>query len=331
MNVNEPHIPQSDTSRQSLPGCWKPVSGLIKTIWDYSKIWWAQIFSIFIILLFVGKPHFTNNKLVNATPFKASSILFISLLATIFLIFWNTVAFLWENRKLRQVDIKAKNAFILTIISILLTVIWFFSITNTGDSFFIFNQALKFFYPHSEPWFSEKYGIELMSLLIFSIFFIIDYLFRLSIKNEQAEAVARGDQPTALKHLELSNNFIRDSLLFIDLPVLIGVFAILMLAVYIDDERGLHDLTDMGKTIFTIELVDRKPKYLQPIQLKFIFENFMHGFTTGAIIMHLASSQFVFGLLKTRDLYQRNMADSSSSGQPPVMLDAEDRASAASA
>ncbi|HEY0727237.1 MAG TPA: hypothetical protein VGD38_04150, partial [Pyrinomonadaceae bacterium] len=59
-----------------------------------------------------------------------------------------------------------------------------------------------------------------------------------------------------------------------------------------------RELTGAGQELF-------KDKDLEPKHKEIIFETFLHGFSTGSIVMHMAFSQFIFGLLKTLDLRER--------------------------
>jgi hypothetical protein len=238
-----------------FPGSEKSWRNLIPTIFDFSTI-----------------------ASVSATPFVVNSVMYLSLFATVIVIFVGTLQFLMEAQSTRKNDAYARWAYKLTLLSLGFVAVWGISILTTDKRL----------------WIIEKWGIELWSLAIFLLFGAIDVLYWISFRYELKSRP--GDRST-----EMKKDFSANSFWFIDAPVIIGVISVWLVTLYITRESGLHELTETGKNLFT-----QNGRVLTPYQQDQFFESFLHGFSTGAIIMHIAFSQFIFGMLKTRDLRQRS-------------------------
>lgn len=260
-------------------------------------IWLPQLVSLIVFWLLLPSGHsfpgsdkswrdmmpafldFSKIGSVSATPFVVNSVMYLSLFATVVLILVGTLQFLMEAQSTRTKDSYAKWAYKLTLLSLGFVAVWGISILTTDERL----------------WIIEKWGIELWTLLIFILFAIIDLLYWISFKNELPFK-----EGAEKKSTELKKEFSANSFWFIDASVIIGVGSVWLVTWYITREPGLHELTETGKTLFT-----QSGRGLTPYQQDQFFESFLHGFSTGAIIMHMAFSQFIFGILKTRDLRQR--------------------------
>jgi hypothetical protein len=110
-------------------------------------------------------------------------------------------------------------------------------------------------------------GQESVSLVLFGLFIIIDVLAFAATRAETAAGNSSIDLGT-------TSGFLLDSLFLVDVPVVCGVAAILWLTLY------LHRISITAPAA--------------------ISDEFLAGITVGAIAMHIAFSQFVFCIVRTR-------------------------------
>ncbi len=128
----------------------------------------------------------------------------------------------------------------------------------------------------------NEHSNEVFALTVFALFLYIDLELHLSCRAQLAE-LADPNGPLAShtarsraaeqRRLELDSQLASLQLWLIDAPVLIGVMVVLLIT-HLDSPPVPH--------------------------------GFMTGFTAGAIAMHLAVSQVIFGILTLRDLYVRS-------------------------
>lgn len=262
--------------------------------WKQVQIWLPQLIATLIFCLLLPCSHlfpfsdqpwpsvmpsllnFSEIGSVTASPFVVNSVMYVSVFATVILIFVGTAQFLGEARSPHS-DGYATVAYWLTFGSLLLVVFWAFSILTT-------DQRL---------WVIPRLGVEGWSLLVFIVFAAIDGLYWFSFRKKIGSK--QGDEKTSV---ELKKQFSANSFWFIDVPVIIGVVSVLLLTIYMAGEPVYRDLTKTGEDFF-------KENPIKETHREAIFEIFLHGFSTGAIVMHMAFSQFIFGLLKTKDLNER--------------------------
>lgn len=218
---------------------------------------------------------------VTSSLFVVNSIMYLSLFATVILIFTGTLQFLIEARSTRLDNAKTQSAlaFFLTIGSLTLVGFWAISILTTDRNF----QLI------------EKLGIEVWSLAIFGVFGLIDVLYWMAFRKE-----LQSQHGLEKKSTQMKKDFSANSFWFIDAPVILGVLSVWLVTHYMTGESALKELTDAGRNSF-----NGNGRALLPHQQDQIFQTFLHGFSTGAIIMHMAFSQFIFGILKTRDVRKR--------------------------
>lgn len=269
--------------------------------WLFRKqllIWLPQVVSTLIFWLLLPCDHpflssggpwrnvipevldFSRIKSVTASLFVVNSIMYLSLFATVILILIGTLQFLMEARSTQHNNAsEATGAFVLTVISLGLVGVWAISILTTDQRF----------------WIIEKLGIEGWSLSIFVVFGAIDLLYWISFKKELPSK-----QGIERKSTEMKKAFSANSFWLIDAPVIVGVLSVWLVTHYMSGEPALHELTIAGRDSF-----NGNGRALLPHQQDQIFQTFLNGFSTGAIIMHMAFSQFIFGILKTRDLRKR--------------------------
>jgi|GEM_PF-4657198 len=290
----------------------------------YLRIWLPQVIALILAIVlihlltctnldhwharsWVDFFNFKSNDLGSKSPFSMDAVMYISLLATIILILLGTAEYLWEIREASRSDKYAKGAFFITFFSVLLTCFWaaVIILSNNANLWFLAGRGT----PH--------HGIEIMSLIIFFMFAIIDLFFWVSLKrefknakdrlmrvaksaNEDEETFKTRKEHLVLQHKDADSKqmFSLESLLFIDLPVVIGVIIVLLLSDHLINEPGLQTLTDYGRQYFGSDFNVKEEEK--------VFEAFIHGFSTGAVVMHLAFSQLIFGFLKSRNLYRRN-------------------------
>lgn len=110
---------------------------------------------------------------------------------------------------------------------------------------------------------------EVIAMVIFAVFAIIDYsLYRdahaLALMGEQS------GQPADPESKLRAQNFLFQ-LIFVDLPVVLGIIAVLLLLVLIENSPALG--SDSGARAY------------------------LRGFATGAVVMHMAASQTIFLLI----------------------------------
>ena len=90
--------------------------------------------------------------------------------------------------------------------------------------------------------------------------------------------IARDDSDISQKdknHFSRAYSFSRDSILFIDSPVLLASLIIFLTSLYFEINSTVVDESTM----------------------------FHHGFSTGALVVHIIFSQYIFMMLKIKDSY----------------------------
>lgn len=252
-----------------------------------------------------GRFRFSELELAKSSAFAMDAVLYISLFATILLIIFGTLEFFIGILDAQKGDKYARKAFYFTLLSFPLSLVWV-------GALFINDPRVWPITGHG-----LGHGIELWSVLIFSLFAAIDYLFGKSVKQEMKTIQDRTpsddnqDQhkiELAKKSLDLKYQFVRGSLLFIDIPVLFGLVMVFFLSWYFINTPELHELTQEGRRCFGGDFDEARNCFGEMINVterQKVFQSFMHGFSTGAIVMHLAFSQLIFGILKSRDIHQR--------------------------
>ena len=199
----------------------------------------------------------------------------------------------------------------------------------------------------------QQKGHEIVSLAVFGLFLIVDLLLSSARNREIAfwEEIHRAPQINShpnvhdareqvahkINSLRNERRFQIDSICFIDLPVFIGVFAIVGLHFFLDDNRfyilANRDLAPFDAPMPPVDLdlhrhAEERDGLLPPTkpspfaaadalgvclwptcaekvsyerQLR-RFEGFLQGFATGGVMMHIAMSQLIFGVLLFRFL-----------------------------
>ena len=115
-------------------------------------------------------------------------------------------------------------------------------------------------------------SFECISTFVFGIFLFIDYWLMKGAK------IARDDSDISQKdknHFSRAYSFSRDSILFIDSPVLLASLIIFLTSLYFEINSTVVDESTM----------------------------FHHGFSTGALVVHIIFSQYIFMMLKIKDSY----------------------------
>lgn len=251
-----------------------------------------------------GRLRFSELELAKSSAFAMDAVLYIALFATILLIIFGTLEFFIGILDAQKGDKYARRAFYFTLLSFPLSLAWI-------GALFINDSRVWPLTGHG-----LGHGIELWSVLIFSLFAVIDHLFGKSAKQELETIKTRVPRDNkeskrielAKKSLELKYQFARGSILFIDFPVLFGLVVVFFLSWYFIHTPQLHELTEEGRRCFGGDFDEARKCFgemLDVTERQKVFQSFMHGFSTGAIVMHLAFSQFIFGILKSRDIHQR--------------------------
>lgn len=268
--------------------------------WRHTKVWLPQVVAtMFGLVLAPAGTGFhavihdgpfrgmdpESGPLVAASVIVVDSILPIALASTIVLVLVGTLEFVIEAK---ASDAHTKAAKVLTMLSIALAVLWALALFTTDARL----QALAI-----------GHGVEAMAAVIFLLFLLIDWLFLLSLKKRlaaQPAAAPRGKGSHAnhseRESLLLKREFIVNSILFVDVPVLIGIGIIYGVSVYVDSQPVFFQLTSRGASIFSAG---------SDTQRHALVEVFLRGLTTGALVMHVAFSQMVFGFIKMRDIRAR--------------------------
>jgi hypothetical protein len=178
-------------------------------------------------------------------------------------------------------------AFDLSILSLIVTLLWVIKLI----------WAVKF----------QRFGFadEIIALSIFILFCIIDVLFLFSsigtirrAKIMTSLPLGRESKEKKLKSLDLTRRFFHDSLWYVDIPVVLGISIVLWLSFFSESHFNSLGLTLEGLRAFG--------EGFTPQQQRSVFEIFIVGISSGATVTHLVVSQFIFGLLRTRDLYRRH-------------------------
>jgi hypothetical protein len=117
-------------------------------------------------------------------------------------------------------------------------------------------------------------GFEVVSTVIFFIFIFIDASL-MNGANSATKELTHSTDEELRKKFRRTYFFSRDSILFIDLPVFIASAVILFLSIGVVGNGISGDENN-------------------------IFHN---GFSTGALVVHIVFSQFIFMMLKIRDSF----------------------------
>ena len=140
---------------------------------------------------------------------------------------------------------------------------------------------------------------EYAALAIFSLFCIIDFAFMRSAGLTLRNASHTSTSNTTA-HMELTRRLFHDSLWFVDVPVVLGVTIVLIFSRFSETHLTSLGLTSLGQRAFG--------NAFGPDQLRLVLSIFVIGVSAGATVTHLAVSQFIFGVLRTRDLFRRSAA-----------------------
>jgi hypothetical protein len=174
----------------------------------------------------------------------------------------------------------------LSILTLLVTLLW----------------VVKLILAINFQWFG--FADEIIALLIFVLFCIIDALFLASTIVTMRRAATMAPRPLGrsagkreLRSLDLTRRLFHDSLWYVDVPVVVGVSIVLLLALFSENNFRSLGLTPGGMGTFG---------GFTPEQQKSMLGIFIVGMSSGATVTHLVVSQFIFGVLRTRDLYKRS-------------------------
>jgi hypothetical protein len=179
-----------------------------------------------------------------------------------------------------------ETAFNLSIVSLILTLLWVIKLV----------WAIKF------RWFG--FADEVIALVIFVLFCAIDILFLVSsyttiqrAKNMADLPLGRENREREIKSLDLTFHLFHDSLWYVDVPVVLGVSIVLLLSFFSENNFASLGLTPEGVIAFGKDFTLQQQRSVLGI--------FIVGISSGATVTHLVVSQFIFGILRTRDLYRR--------------------------
>lgn len=251
-----------------------------------------------------------------------------------------------EQRKFRA-NCRRKRIFAARLLGItsLLIAIWF--VSSVSGTFF------KFGHDHWS-WATprqQQAGHERISVLVFAMCLLVDCLLLLAISREiqlwapiaNSKGVA-GAVSRRIAALRSERRFQLDSILFIDVPVLVGVIAIIMMHSYLEEHRwrilaersesgykeALLPPSNLDLYLIEDEMDGRLPRVAGakpaavvrwPTNAEKIsrerqvrrFDGFLQGMSTGAVMMHIAISQLIFGVLLFR-LFARERTIESEGG-----------------
>jgi len=189
-------------------------------------------------------------------PLNEKPLYVILTITTAILIILNTALYLWEAEKKKSIQLAV--AWILTFVSEIFTTLWVMKLFNGWD------------------W--GKFADEVVPLLIFIVFVFVDFInYReASIKRNLHDSYSCNEKGKN-KEDEAIEQFALNQVLFVDIPVVIGVAFAIVLAVYLD--RTFTEL-----------------------------EHYLHAFFSGAIVMHLVVSQIIYFIIAfKKDLASRRV------------------------
>jgi hypothetical protein len=279
-------------------------------------IWWPQVAAavaaVFLLHRLTNCSHcllgvitdpraanFCNNSEQDGSLMYVTSELYVALIVAAGVIFISNLMFLWEIpvQAVKQAAIAFSQtpkmspyhafAFILTVLNLLITLAWAFKLIVGAHAWI---------------------GDEQTALILFTVFCVIDGLFLRSTVvafEAAAEHYRRASrQKTKLREelhsLELTRRLFHDSLWYVDAPVVLGVTIVLLFSHFSEIHfNTLGRITPAAFNAygsgFTVE------------HLRAVFSLFVAGISAGATVTHLVVSQFIFGVIRTRDLYRRHV------------------------
>jgi hypothetical protein len=300
-----------------------------KPFWKLLKAWKGPIVAAILTVGLLKQVHSgssfdaSNIGWVVKSGFHAISVLWVLLFSTVSMVGLTLFAFgisvLGWGRNIQSPGGRrwATVAQGITFLSVILCVMWFVSIYSLSATNGILGFCPGWVSRHFDV---QRYFHETFSIVLFSSFLAIDLLMHRAgtielaiVKGkvdelqclageldasdcqelgERARTVVARNYTEEERRLKFIRNTIetsRDSIWFVDVPVLCGLLIVLALCHHIHKDEFLSGT-------WTANLTQD--------QARLAVEVFLQGLSVGAIAMHMIFSQMIFGMLNTRDKFR---------------------------